>query len=137
MRKNKKDGLFAAERSFRRFARLGLDRRAMAPCEVYQTIYSVCLSRETASDMLAVYDTLRLLVAEGRGEVAEAVREVYFADERRRAHRPDLGYRVLRHAYESNCDERTVYRRLRTAAELYLRLRENTSFFGGKNYLYK
>lgn len=111
--------------AFRRYARLGLDRREMTAFDVYDNISGICPSFEAALDMLAVFDTMRLLDALGRRDCAAAVRAVYFYGAGRRLRRNDVTLRVRRHAWESHCDERTVYRRLDLAKKLYMTVRKN------------
>lgn len=118
-------GAQRAYEAFRRYARLGLDRRRMAVFQAYDCIRGVCRDEQDARDMLAVYDTLRLLVASDKQECIDAVRTVYFCGAGRRPRRNDVSYRVRRLAYDSHCDERTVYRRLRYAARLYGVVRQN------------
>ncbi len=112
-------GTAEAYEAFRRYARLGLDRRKMAVYQAYDSIRGVCPDDNDAGAMLAVYDTLRLLAASDKQECIDAVRAVYFPGAGRRPRRNDVAFRVRRHAYETHCDERTVYRRLRYAARLY------------------
>ncbi len=112
-----------AGRAFRRFAAFGFDRRSLEVFEVYEAIRGSCRDKEAALDMLAVYDTLRLLRATGQRDCADAVKAIYFTASGRRPRRNDITYRVRRHAYEQNFDERTVYRRLSAAKELYMQLR--------------
>jgi hypothetical protein len=112
-----------AGRAFRRYAEYGFDRRGLGAFEICDAIRGVCPSKEAALDMLAVYDTMRLLRATGNADCAEAVREVYFVSAGRRLRRNDITYRVRRHAFERSYDERTVYRQLERAKELYRRLR--------------
>ncbi len=114
-----------AARAFRRFARLGLDRRHLDVFEAYQVISGVTSCRAAALDMLAAYDTLRLLSASGQQETVRAVRTVYFGCARQRPRKNDVTYRVLRLAHELHCDERTVYRRLEAARQLYTTLRDS------------
>ncbi len=111
-----------AELAFRRYAECGLDRRRLDMFEVCDAIRGLCTG-QSAYDMLAVYDTLRLLAAAGHKECVEAVRAVYFAGGGRRPRRNDVTFRVRRHAYEKNFDERTVYRQLQRAKETYRLLR--------------
>jgi hypothetical protein len=115
-----------AELAFRRYAGYGLDRRGLDMFEVCDAIRGLC-SGQSAYDMLAVYDTLRLLATAGQEECAEAVRAVYFAGGGRRPRRNDVTFRVRRHAYETSFDERTVYRQLRRAKEMYRLLRYGSS----------
>lgn len=117
--------------AFRRFARLGLDRRELSVFRAYDAIQGVTASRASALDMLAVYDTLRLLSASGQSECARAVRAVYFWGAGRRPRKNDVTYRVRRLAFELHCDERTVYRRLETAKQLYTTLRDSYRASGG------
>ena len=109
--------------ALRRYARLGLDRRHLSPFEVYSVIRGVCRGEREALSLLAVYDTVRLLDMTDP-ETADAVREVYFFDKGRRPLKNQIGHRVLRFADERHCDERTVYRRLRRAKEMYYHLLE-------------
>lgn len=121
-----------AARAFRRFSRFGLDRRGLTVFEVYEVIVGVTSCRAAALDMLAVYDTLRLLSASGQEEAARAVRAVYFRGAAQRPHKNDVTYRIRRLAFELHCDERTVYRRLETARRLYTTLRDSYQANGGR-----
>ncbi len=112
-------------RAFRRFARLGLDRRELKVFEAYSVIAGVASCRGAALDMLAVYDTLRLLAASGQQEAANTVRAVYFWGAGRRPRKNDVTYRIRRLALDLHCDERTVYRRLKHAGQLYTTLRDS------------
>ena len=69
--------------------------------------------------MLAVADTLRLLRYMGRHETVDALRSVYFAGRGRRLRRNEVSHRVRRFAAEHYLDERTVYRRLSHAIDVY------------------
>ena len=63
-------------RIFRKFARLGLANERLNPIQVYKKIEILCASRRSRLDMLAVYDTLRLLTLNGDDETIEAVLRV-------------------------------------------------------------
>ena len=104
--------------AFRRYARLGFDKNKIKVFEAYSLIRGVSKSDEDAFKLLGVYDTMRLLSLTDP-ESADAVRAVYFADRGRSPSANQIGMRVLRYATEHNCDQRTVYRRLRSAKELY------------------
>ena len=119
-----------AERAFRRFAAFRLDRRRLSPFEVYASIRGLCTDEESALDLLAVYDTLRLLELSGKRECVRAVRAVYFSMSGRRPRRNDITCRVRRLAFEANYDERTIYRQLERACDFYCRLRSMSSFSG-------
>ena len=109
--------------AFRKYARLGLDRRRLKPFEAYAVIRGACRSEDEALKLLAVYDTVRLLALTAP-ESLMALRAVYFFDKGRTPQRNQIGHRVLRFADENHCDERTVYRRLRQAKEMYYHLTE-------------
>ena len=114
----------AIARQFRKYARFGLDREGLNPLRVFRII-EVCFSSEkTRLDMLAVNDTMRLLELNGEDECAAAVRAVYFATSSHRLAKNEITWRVRRYALENYCDERTVYRRLARAKELYQKVRE-------------
>jgi len=107
--------------SFRKYARLGLDRIELKPFEAYAVIKGVSPSEHDAFKLLAVYDTVRLLELTDP-ETLGAIRAVYFFDRGKTPQRSQTSHRVLRYAGDNNCDERTVYRRLRSAKELYYHL---------------
>lgn len=110
---------------FRRYARLGLDRRHIAVFEAYDFMRGVCRTEDEAVELLSVYDTMRIMEISGRGDCVRAVRAVYFYGAGRRPRRNDVAYRVRRHAFEEHCDERTVYRRLDYARRVYWLVRKN------------
>lgn len=111
-------------RIFRKFARLGLDAEALTPIKAYKKIEILCISRRSRLDMLAVYDTLRVLWLGGEADTLEAVRRVYFVGTAHRLSKYDIGTRVLALAEDKHCDERTIYRRLQRARAVYKRIRE-------------
>ena len=80
-------GAREADAVFRRYARLGLDRRNISPFEAYDCMRGVCRTDDEARELLAVYDMLRILVASGKRDCARAVREVYFFGAGRRPRR--------------------------------------------------
>ncbi len=112
-----------AAQAFRCYARLSL-------CDCSSALQVLCRIRgicgdKTALDMLAVFDTLRLLELEGDTLALRAVREIYFATARRRIRAGEITLRVRRLAYEEHCDDRTVYRRLGKAREVWHFVREH------------
>lgn len=118
-----KDRIYASA-AFRKYARYGFDRRRLSAFDMYECIKGSVASVERANEMLAVYDTLRLLAAYGKEETVRAVRAVYFTYPGCRLKKNDLSLRVRRFAIENYCDERTVYRRLSEALRLYSALLE-------------
>ena len=111
-------------RIFRKFARLGLANEQLNPIQVYKKIEMLCISRRSRLDMLAVYDTLRLLMLNDEKEIIKAVFEVYFDGDSYRSTKQERGANVLRLANEQHCDDRTIYRRLERARALFERVRE-------------
>ena len=111
-----------AVRAFRRYARYGFDRRELSAFDMYELIRGSVGSLESANEMLAVYDTMRLLAATGKSEACAAVRTVYFSYPHVKLKRNDIGLRVRYFAYRKNLDDRTVYRLLSDAKKLFLTL---------------
>ena len=100
--------------------------------DAYARMRGAVSSHSAALDMLAVYDTMRILCAFGEEDAAEAVREVYFASWGRLPSRSEIGMRVLRFSAERYCDERTVYRKLQMAKRLYETVRNGQKIFSKK-----
>lgn len=119
-----KDRIYASA-AFRKYARYGFDRRHLPAFDMYECIKGSTSSQEQANEMLAVYDTLRLLDAYGKEETVRAIRAVYFTYPGCRLKKNDLSLRVRRFAVENYCDERTVYRRLAEAQRIWRALLEN------------
>lgn len=120
--KNDKTTIIA---SFRKYSRLGLANEKLSPFDAYDRIRGVCKNKSEALDLLAVYDTMRLLRISNKTEVIKAVYAVYFGSLGKKPKKNEISDRVLRHATENYCDERTVYRQLEYAKKLYLMLRSN------------
>ena len=112
-------------RIFRKFARLGLANERLNPIQVYKKIEMLCVSRRSRLDMFAVYDTLRLLYLNDEHEIIEAIFKVYFDGMAYRLTKQEKGARVIKLAMESHCDDRTVYRRLEKARNLYKQIRDS------------
>jgi len=111
--------------AFRKYARLGLASAKLSPFDAYERIRGVSKNHEIARDLLAVYDTIRLLKLSRKNDVLDALYAVYFRSLERYTPKNSITQRVLRHAYETNSDERSVYRRLSYARKLYKNLRDN------------
>ena len=54
--------------TFRKYTRLGLANSRLCPFDVYDIIRGVSKTKSDALDLLAVYDTLRILTALGTGD---------------------------------------------------------------------
>lgn len=100
-----------AARAFRNYARLGLVGSRSAIDTVCK-IRGIC-SDSAALDMLAVFDTLRLLEFLGDMIALRAVRDIYFATAGIKLHSNEITLRIRRLADEVHCDDRTIYRRLK------------------------
>ena len=111
-------------RTFRRFARLRLDKCDANPIQIYKKIDVLCSSRRSKLDMLAVYDTMRLLEINGEDDVLDAIRSVYFFDLSHRLTSSTMSDLVKKYATDSFCDARTAYRRLERARIIYEKIRE-------------
>ena len=111
--------------AFRKYTRLGLAKEKLSPFDAYDRIRGVCCERETALDLLAVYDLIRILKISGKHEVIKAIKYVYFDTLRKKPKKNEISERITRYAYENYCDERTVYRQLEYARRLYKIIRTN------------
>ncbi len=117
----KKD--LSAERAagaFRTYAQLGLCREESA-LGVICRIRGIC-GESTALDMIAVFDTLRLLEIAGETLALRAVKEIYLYP--RSYKKNEFTLRVRRLADELHCDDRSVYRYLKKARDLWQALRQ-------------
>lgn len=124
-----------AARAFRDYARLGL-------CPSKSALDTVCKIRgicgdSTLLDMLAVFDTLRLLEVAGDDIALRAVRDIYFVTAKKKPHANEITLRIRRLADEMHCDDRTVYRHLRKARDLwyYVRACEKKQTAGDRSLL--
>lgn len=126
-----------AARAFRNYARLGLVGSRSAIDTVCK-IRGIC-SDSAALDMLAVFDTLRLLEFLGDMIALRAVRDIYFATAGSKLHSNEITLRIRCLADEMHCDDRTVYRRLKKARDMweYLRAREKKQTAGIRSLLTK
>ena len=89
--------------------------------------------------MLAVFDTLRLLEFLGDMIALRAVRDIYFATAGSKLRSNEITLRIRRLADEMHCDDRTIYRRLKKARDMweYLRAREKKQTAGTRSLLTK
>ncbi len=108
--------------AFRKYSRLGLSDPSLDVFDAFRRIEGCCGNRKEAHELLAVYETLRFLRLTGETECIRALYAVYFYGARRPLRKNDVTDRVQRHAYESSCDARTVYRRLSYACGIYGRM---------------
>ena len=121
-KKNDRDDII---RTFRRFARIGFNDHNYNPIQTYKRIEMFCTSQRSKLDMLAVFDTLRLLRLSGEDEALLCVDRVYFSNPTQRLSRQEMARQIKKCSLELFCDERTVYRRLEAARELYAQVRSS------------
>jgi len=126
-----------AARAFRDYARMGLVGSRSAIDTVCK-IRGIC-SDSAAIDMLAVFDTLRLLELLGDVIAIRSVSDIYFTTAGSKPHSNEITLRIRRLADELHCDDRTVYRRLKKARDMweYLRAREKKQTAGKRSLLTK
>ena len=113
-----------AYRAFLKYARLGLNKRNLSAVGAAAYIGGCSSSPAEAVRLLAVYDTLRVLRAEGRGECADAISFVYFSKKGKVLRKNDISLAVRRFAFMNHLDDRTVWRRIEQARKLYYSLVE-------------
>lgn len=77
----------------------------------------------TAADLRAVCEVLRILALQGKEEVIAAVRAVYFVAPRQEIERGSISARVEAFAVGLPAAPSTVYRWLRTARDLFGKVR--------------
>lgn len=111
-----------------RYARLGVWRGCKDLLEVYKRIDGVCgKNRNLALDLFAVRELLLVLWLQDDELTLKALKEIYFLPAlefpKRRPRRNEISSRILRFACENYMDERTVYRKLRKARELWVKIR--------------
>lgn len=122
--------------AFLRYARLGCPTREQYEAQLRQSVYrrvyreeprvvllkaerSVGVNAPLLADLDAVNAVLNTLRECGKEEICGAVRAVYFADGGRVPSRGELVARVRCYAAHLPADERTVYRWLKYARELF------------------
>ena len=111
--------------AFRKYTRLGLASDRLSPFDAYDRIRGVSKSYGEALDLLAVYDTLRILKMSGKLDIIAAVYAIYFDAINKKPKKNDISLKVTRYAYETHRDERTVYRQLQYVRKLYKLLRSS------------
>lgn len=124
-----------AARAFRNYARLGLGCSRSA-IDIVCKIRGIC-SDSAALDMIAVFDTLRMLEFLGDKIALRAVKDVYFATAKTKLHSNEITLRIRRLADEAHCDDRTVYRRLKKARDMweFIRAKEAKQTAGKRSLL--
>lgn len=126
--------------AFARYASLGRPTRAEYEERIRQKVYQRLAAKEPKiillraeaevsarkpilDDIEAVERMFSMLDENGKGYISEAVRAVYMVAASGRPSHPEIVARVRRYAQEVPCDERSVYRWLKHARELFAMLR--------------
>lgn len=113
-----------AVRAFISYGRLSPDAGELSYFDLCERLRGSMKDEVSALRMLAVYDTLRLLEADGKELSANAVRAVYLENPSRVMRKNEISFRVVKFAALNYMDVRTVWRRIAEAKELYLKLLE-------------
>lgn len=108
-------------RTLEKYIRLGLYDASLDVFTVCQRIKMSCASSESARDLFAVWELIRLLKVEGRREELKIFCEIYHKDMKKRQN--SIKDAVVACAMRHYCDERTVYRRLAYVEERYAQIR--------------
>ena len=111
--------------AFRKYARYGYDNVDFNIFEICETAKGASSNKKEAAEIIAVYLTLKTLEFTGKDETADIVRKVYFKYASRPLKKNEISWRVRRFATDYYMDERTVYRHLKNAKELFINFYEN------------
>ena len=109
-------------RTFEKYIRLGLYDTSLDVFTVCQRIKMSCPSLDTARDLFAVWELIRLLRAEGKREELRIFCEIYHATRHKRAN--NIKDAVVACSMKHFCDERTVYRKLAYVEKRYEQLHD-------------
>ena len=107
--------------AFRKYARYGYDKARLDIFDICNIALGATAGKNDAAELVAVYECLKALEYSGRAETAQAVRAVYFRYADRPLKKNEIAWRVRRFAIEGYMDERTVYRHLKLAKELFVK----------------
>ena len=111
------------------YQRLGFCERSSFPFSVYGRIVGVCgKNRELANDLWAIHETLLVLNVTNNRDVLKVVDYIYFRPFQKNISSKDrkneISYRIVKYAKENYMDERTVYRKLQKAKEIFFALKK-------------
>ncbi len=114
--------------AFVSYSRLMRNTSALTPFEVYRRIEGALgNNHKTALDLWAAHECMLMLYALNDTDTIIAVKEIYlkpFAKYPKRAlKKNEISWRIRRFAAENFVDDRTVYRRLAKARNLWQKLR--------------
>ncbi len=106
-----------------RYARLGVEGCG-TPFDIYKRIEGACgINRELSLDLWAMHECLLFLKISGDTDTLDAIKEIYLKPFLKAPDRAtlknEISGMILRYSCENYVDERTVYRRLRKARDLW------------------
>ena len=108
-------------RTFEKYIRLGLYDSSLDVFTVCQRIKMSCASSDSACDLFAIWELIRLLKSEGKREELRIFCEVYRGSRRR--YSGSIKDAVIACSLRRFCDERTVYRKLAYVEKRYDQIR--------------
>ena len=108
-------------RTFEKYIRLGLYDPSLDVFTVCQRIKMSCANADSARDLFAVWELIRLLRAEGKKEELMIFCEIYRGTARKYGR--NIKDAVIASSMRHFCDERTVYRKLFYVEKRYEQLR--------------
>ncbi len=109
------------------YARIKGNENLRSPLDMYNAIRGAFIGKEMfARELWAVQECLIILDVLGEQETIKAITQIYlepFSDSPLRVPaKSEISMRILRFAFENHLDERTVYRRLQRARNLWLKI---------------
>ena len=115
------------------YARLGEDIGCVTPFDAYRRIEGAYKGNKSlALDIWAVRECLLVLDIQDELETIRAIKEIYFkpfaSDLKKKITRNEISELILRFAFDNYLDERTVYRRLKKARDLWCDIRNTVKW---------
>ena len=109
------------------YVRIGAYVECANPFEFTKRLEGACgKNKSLAADLWTVYQTLFLLRMQNERDVLQAIYSVYFQPFCKAASKKELkneiSYRIRRFAIENYVDERTVYRWLKRARDIFFKI---------------
>ena len=110
------------------YSRLNLSSGRHSSLDVYRIIDGACgKNRELALDLWATRELITILKIRKDELTLRALNDIYFApfskNSQRRIKKSEMSDRILRFSSDNYLNERTVYRKLKKARELWFNIR--------------
>ena len=118
---NKAMGRRRLARTFEKYIRLGLYDSSLDVFTVCQRIKMSCMTSDSARDLFAVWELIRLLKIEEKREELMIFCEIYHAS--RKKYSGSIKDAVIASSMKHFCDERTIYRKLSYVEDRYYKIR--------------